>query len=348
MVGPSMSAKGGIAAVVNQYYSAGLQNNVHLRYISTTVDGNAVVKMVSYLGGLIKFMTSIPWCEIVHVHMSKGSSFKRKRILVEIASTFKKRSILHLHSGAFYDFYMNSSERQKQVIRNTFYKADKVIVLADEWRETLANMFDETILGKIVVLHNAVTLPENPSPDYSNTQMIFLGNLSREKGVYDMLESIKLLKEKICDYFPVLHVCGGGTADNYVTRCIELGISDCVIFHGWINPQQKDELLRKCSVFLLPSYHEGLPMSMLEAMSYGLAVIVSEVGGIPSVVHNMDNGLLVQPGDIKCLTDAINMLLSNQEIKRRLGENALRSIRDGFDIRRNIDELVRIYTTVSP
>jgi glycosyltransferase involved in cell wall biosynthesis len=107
----------------------------------------------------------------------------------------------------------------------------------------------------------------------------------------------------------------------------ESGLGDCVHFNGFVSGDAKAGLLSRTDVFVLPSYNEGLPISILEAMSYGCAIVSTPVGGIPEVVK--DNGVLVKPGDIDGIASAIYSL-SDPETCLRMGAESSRIVQDFY------------------
>src|SRR5690606_40232854 len=90
----------------------------------------------------------------------------------------------------------------------------------------------------------------------------------------------------------------------------------------WIDGTQKDELLTICDILVLPSYSEGLPMSILEAMSYGKTIISTSVGGIPEIVKEGENGFLVTPGDKRSLSEVLNKILGDRNLLDIMGNNS--------------------------
>jgi glycosyltransferase involved in cell wall biosynthesis len=91
---------------------------------------------------------------------------------------------------------------------------------------------------------------------------------------------------------------------------------------GWVNADQKKHLLSEAAFLTLPSYNEGLPMAILEAMSWGLPVIATNVGGIPEVIDHGQNGLLIEPGAIQALTEGLEFLIRDQVNRQSMGHRA--------------------------
>ena len=106
---------------------------------------------------------------------------------------------------------------------------------------------------------------------------------------------------------------------------------------GWIDKDKKEKYLRECSIFILPSYNEGMPMSIIEAMAYKNAVISTNVGGIPQVIDNNKNGILIEPGDKKQLYNSIEKLIKDKKFKEKI---KIGYVPQSLNIERNIPTTV--------
>jgi glycosyltransferase involved in cell wall biosynthesis len=145
--------------------------------------------------------------------------------------------------------------------------------------------------------------------------------------------------------FPALRLVFGGEGDRegLLRRAAELGIGGRIECLGWVGPQQRDAELAAASVFCLPSHAEGLPMSMLEAMAAGKAVLATGVGGIPEALHDGDNGLLVPPHDVTALARALAQLLGDPALRERLAQRARASIEQHYSTEVVCGQLSAIY-----
>lgn len=130
------------------------------------------------------------------------------------------------------------------------------------------------------------------------------------------------------------------------TICLESKIEDSVHFYGWVEKEEKAKLYQNCSLFVLPSYNEGMPMSILESMSYGQAVISTCVGGIPTVIQEGVNGLLIEPGDTIALKNTICEMLRDDEKKSHIGKRAFQTVETDYNIHKNINALVELYESI--
>lgn len=340
MLGPGRDVMGGISTVVNSYYKLGLDKEVELRYVSSMEDGSKLKKLAVAFNSYIEFSRHIKEYDIVHVHMAAQASFIRKSFFVKKAKKVGKKIIIHQHSADFDDFYFKQSDEKKQnQIKKIFAMADAIIVLSEEW----AKFFGDNICDpkKIIVLHNGVIIPDYVKEDYTDRNVLFLGRLGERKGSYDLLKAIPAILKEV----PDAHFYLGGDGDIDQSQIIidENGLSAHVELLGWVRDGEKEEYLKKCSTFILPSYHEGMPMSVLEAMSYGLATISTNVGGIPQIIENRANGIRIDAGDIVAINDNLVAILSNSTLRSKYGKAAYQTIRKKFNAEGNIDRMVEIY-----
>lgn len=340
MVGPGRDVKGGISTVVNNYYRVGLDQEVELKYIVSMEDGSKFRKLRVAFNAYLKFCHILKHYDIVHIHMAAQASFWRKAFFIRKAFKSGRRVIIHQHGGDFKGFfYKQSGKHQKKIIRSVFKMADKIVVLSDEWAKFFTNgICDEC---KIVILYNSVSIPLYKKNDYTDHKILFLGRLGKAKGCYDLLAAIPKVLKRVPDAFFFLG--GDGEIEKSKEIAKKYGVEDRVQILGWINGEKKEKYLRDVSIFVLPSYYEGMPMAVLEAMSYGMATISTNVGGIPQIICDGINGILIEAGDIEALSDALVDLLLDGEKKRRLGQTACGYIQKKFDIEKNIETLYQVY-----
>ncbi len=344
MIGAGRDVRGGVSSVVNGYYEAGLDRMCELTYLPTMEDGSRLKKLFVAVKARLRFERLIRENDILHVHMSSDNSFYRKAVFIRRAYREKKKIIIHMHGSTFDLFYRERcSERQKKQVRDIFSKADRVIALSEDWKAFLAEYVCEA--EKIEVIYNAVKLPQRYEKDYHNRRMLFLGILGKRKGTYDLIEALPELLGKYPDAH--MYFGGDGELEKAQRLCREKGIADRVTFLGWVRGAEKDRLLRDCSVYVLPSYHEGMPMSVLEAMSYGMAVVSTYTGGIPHLVTDGADGLLCKAGDVKRLGEILDRILEDAGLRKELGINACQKIKEGFDVKSALAKVMDIYSRLA-
>ncbi len=340
MVGPDRNAHGGISSVISEYFRAGLQDNCELSFLSTTTSGGKLKKAIVFIKALAKMKPLTADCDLVHIHISKNGSFLRKFFFVREAHNQGKKIIIHIHSSQFVEYYNNSSNHVRRMIEKAFGYADQIIVLSDFWKNKLSQIFDG---GKMVVIPNGLLMPQEYKKDYCNKNILFLGKICQEKGAFDLLYAMK----GVVDKFPDAHLflCGQGETEWCLEECKQLDISRNVSLTGWVSGEAKDNLLKESSIFVLPSYFEAMPVSLIEAMAYGCACIVTPVGAVPEINSN-DDIVMTEPGDVTQLSKRICELLGNVELRERIGVSAEQSVRKRYDERTIVRTLVGLYEQV--
>lgn len=344
MVGTSLTTMGGVSAMVRGYAAAGLFDRFPIRYVVTHRDGSALDKLAAAATGWLAVAASLWRMErpLVHIHLSFRASFWRKLVVCYLARAFRRPYVLHLHSGGFLDFYLNEcGSLKKRLVRNAFDRAASVLALSEEWKVRLERVFPG---APMAVLPNAVSLPAEASCVRMREQVpriVSLGRLGANKGTSELIEAFARLGPVYPD--ARLICAGDGSVEPYAQRAAELGVADRVEFPGWLDREQCEGQLRAASIFALPSHSEGLPMALLEAMSWGLPVVTTPVGGIPQVVQHGANGMLVEPGDVDGLSDALNSLLGDFDQRCELGRLARETIEEKYSIRKHVDDLFCVY-----
>jgi glycosyltransferase involved in cell wall biosynthesis len=160
-------------------------------------------------------------------------------------------------------------------------------------------------------------------------------------GIFDLLDAIAALLAHIPD---IQLVCAGDGDLGSVARYAErLGIEDAVSLPGWVGPAEKQALMNLAAVYVLPSYAEGLPVSLLEAMASGLPVAATSVGGIPDVVADGVNGFLFAPGDSAMLQRLLRRLIHDPELGKRIALAARETVRARFATERVLAQLDELY-----
>lgn len=344
MVGPGIEGMGGMASVVMGYIEAGLFDRFRGTYVATHRGGGFWRKLQAAVVGLSQVVIEIFRLDapLVHVMVATRASFWRKSLVCLLARAARRPFLLHVHGSEFMQFYdKECSAAGKWIIGRVFSRAALVLALSEEWRSNLLRICPNM---KIEVLPNGVALPEVRHPPASPvppTTILTLGRLGRRKGTYDLVRAFAAIAPRL----PGVRLVCGGDGDIEEVRALaqELGLEDRVICPGWVGAERKRTYLAESPVFILPSTAEGMPMAVLEAMSWGLAVIATPVGGIPQVIQHDRNGLLVEPGDIDAIAAALLRLMSDPALRERLGTAARATIEARFSVALTVERLGAIY-----
>lgn len=345
MIVQDKAVKGGIAAVISGYYGSRLEKDYKMIYVESYKDGGKLTKLLKGIQGYIKFIKIllVDKPDLVHIHSSFGPSFYRKLPFIYMASWAKKPIINHIHGADFDEFYTNSSEKKKRQIKKVYGKCKILVALSEEWKQRLEKIVPKE---KIMVVENYSVLHEDALKErclrQSNHEVLFLGELGRRKGCYDIPSVIEDVAKDIPDVKFILAGAGSAQDETAIKQLIkEKGIEQNVEFPGWVRGNQKDKLLREADVFYLPSYNEGMPMSILDAMGYGLPIVSTNVGGIPKIVHDDENGFCFEPGNVMEMGKGIENLLENKRLEASI--SSFEIVKRGYSLEQHIKKLEKCY-----
>ena len=223
-------------------------------------------------------------------------------------------------------------------------EADEVIALSADWKKK----FDETFgLKNCVVLENGVDT-ERLKPAITSVKnhphtFVSLGRLGERKGTYDLINAIEQVKAQISDI--KCYLAGDGDIDRCEQIVEEKNLKSNIIIVGWADFDKKLELLSSVSTVVLPSYNEGLPMAILEGMACGKAIISTTVGAIPEVISD-ENGILVEPGDVQALAQALIECSQNLQFMNSISKNNIKKIDSEFSMKVMHQKLAQYYEAV--
>jgi glycosyltransferase involved in cell wall biosynthesis len=329
-------------SVVEAYRRDGVFQRHDIRLIETHDEGSAARRlllacraMATYVSLLLRGNVSA-----VHIHMAMRGSFWRKSVFAKVAGLFSVPVVAHLHGSEMEQFYGEQPRWRQRLICSQLQRCHTVLVLSRSWGEFVTQI---SPCANVVELPNYVRLPElTPRLGGRGTvDVLFLGLVGRRKGVYDLLRALAIALPRA----PALRLRIGGNGDIEQAQRLadEFHLADTVEFLGWVTGAQKDSLLANADAYVLPSHNEGLPMSVLEAMSFGLPVITTNVGGIPELLTSGQDGLLVSPGDIDALAEALVTLALDSGLRNRLGQQARKRIEKCYSDRSVLPRLEAVY-----
>lgn len=304
-----------------------LSDQIHWIKIDTTAINN--IKTAFYVRALraffrlVKFTFHILFSRVdkVLIFTGSGSSFKEKGTMALIAVSFRKEVVLAPRSGSIQDDF-NSS--RKQFIAKVFTKVNIVICQGNSWKNIFMSQFPDIPSHRFKVVANALDTSKYIHLQHHHSEIphiVLIAWIDRNKGVYELVEAAQKLKEKGFRF--KLSMCGHGRDYDAIVMLVkQKKLDDCVFLPGWIYEEEKNKTLSSADIFVLPTYFEGMPNALMEAMACGIAAIASSVGAIPDMISHNENGVLIPAKNVSELTLAIEDLLVNKDKRERLGKAA--------------------------
>lgn len=333
-IGPR--ARGGMDEVLKAYASS----LPGAGFVTTYRGGSTPRKMADFIGGYARaawLLLTRPGIKIVHIHSASNASFRRKMYFARLARLMGRKVVMHIHGGGFRDFMATDPEG----IRAALKSCDEVICLSEQWRD----FFVSQGVDGVSVLPNPVDYPAavDRKDDSPEVHFLFMGILDRAKGVHDIVGAMASLPDDVRSR-TVMHIGGAGPEEQALRESIAgHGLGGNIVLEGWVTGADKQRLLRRCQCYVLPSYFEGQPVSILEAMAWQMPVIATRVGGIPSAVNDGVNGILIVPGDTAALADAITAMVTRPDMRREMGIRS-REMAAGYSTQEVIKTLSNIYS----
>jgi glycosyltransferase involved in cell wall biosynthesis len=224
-----------------------------------------------------------------------------------------------------------------------FAGSDEILVLSEFWKDAVSERADP---DKIRVLPNAVEPAQFPvaqsrtgDDEDGVPHIVFLSNLIERKGVCELVEALKELARTHPGQFRA-SIAGTGPLRDRIEKLADA--HEEISYLGYVSEERKRSLLVEGSIYVLPTYAEGLPIAMLEGMAGANAIVSTGVGSIPEVIDE-NRGLLVEPGDIDGLTEALATLITAPERRREMAASNRRAVETEYSWNTVRDELIGIY-----
>lgn len=343
VIGPSPTrSKGGMATVIKDLKDdKELNDKVEIDVYESFIDGIFLKRVLYSVYAYVRFCITKRGYDVYHIHAaSKGSTF-RKRYYVKAIKKWKKKLIFHVHGAQYMEFYRRCSAKQKKKVLKILQSADIVIALSEEWKKKFNQ---ELGITNCVSLPNGIDTKKYAtalcSVEDNKNNFLFLGRLGERKGAYDLVNAVELAAKYNSSI--KIFMAGDGEVEKVKELVERKKLENNVSIVGWVDFNKKIELLKKSATLILPSYNEGLPMAILEAMASGKVIISTTVGAIPEVIQEK-NGILVKPGDVEALADAIVKCSINSKMISLISKNNIKKIDDEYSMKIMHEKLVKYY-----
>lgn len=307
------------------------------------IKSNIVFNTANFMYRCVKLIATLAHKrpELVHIHISSNIGFWQRATYAKITHLMRSPYILHMHGGEFKEFYEKSTPSKKKIIHTALNQAKAIIVLSAGWKKYFESIQKDS---KYYVLPNSInmkaiekyTLKKDKS---SKFKVLFVGRVERKKGIYELLEAIsksRIPNLELDIIGPVMET--KSDIDAYVKK---LKIEKKVRFHGAIVSDDRLKYFSQSDVFILPSYWEAFPISILEGMAFGLPIIATAVGAIPEVVKK-ENGIIIPPKNVNAIVKALQDIKSNSK-KISYSSNNKQKVKNNYTTQKFQKNLESIY-----
>lgn len=306
------------------------RTDVDVRFIVTRGPGHVAWSLVDTLGFCVRMAGARlrSKLDVVHLNVAADGSTYRKMIIAACARLLGTPYVLHLHGSRYQSFWNNGERGMGLLIRWFFEAAGRVIVLGRFWQEFVVGKAPLSA-ENIVIVPNATEVPSLPFNRGEDVHILFLGRLGERKGVPQLVEALSRMAP-IGGWRATL--AGDGDVEATRLQVAGLGLADRVALPGWTGPDEVAALIASADILVLPSFAENLPISVIEGMAAGLAVVATPVGAVEDIVRHEETGLLVPPGDVEALAAALTRLVEDSVLRARLGAAAMALHRDRLEL----------------
>ena len=301
---------------------------------------------------------------------SNKSGFVRDVCVVSLAKLTCRKVVTHYRGGNFDNFYKFSSVTLKRIIRFGLRQMDIIIVEGHRLKNMLDGLYPR---DRVRVVYNGINLADVKKElklhrDRKRFNILFMGNVSFAKGFYDLILAYKKVLEK----HPEVHLNFTGEIirlederniiPKYFSGEIKerfLNSTDAILNFvnnagsynanhlGFIEEEGKRRVFEDADIFVLPSYSEGFSCAVLEALAFGLPIVTTNVGALPEIVTDGENGFVIEPGDYEALSEKIIRLVEDQNLRRDMALRNIEKAAREFNIERVAKDLGDIFVEVA-
>ena len=333
IIATGKKTRGGITAVLKLYEQSQMWQQYHCHWVGTHRDGGMARKIWCLIKALFQYLVLLPFFDIVHIHFSLKMSAKRKYLFFKLAKLLGKKTILHLHCGSQIDDIWD------ETYQKMFEQCECGILLSESLKKKVEERIGES--EKLKVVYNPCPVVSKSANYEKQNIILFSGTLYEGKGYKDLINAFAKIAPRYLDWRLVL--AGNGEVKIAEELAKGLGIENQVKLLGWVSGEMKHRVFCEAKVLCLPSYAEGFPMAVLDALAYGLPVVATPVGGIPDVAVDGENMLLFQPGDIDALAEKLEMIIRNEKLREKLSEESLNLTKGKFSLDTVTKQIGKIY-----
>jgi len=336
--------RGGITTLTADILNSELKKDLDFTYIASQAENRrGFGKLLVAASAALQFVGRCIYRrpDLVYVHIGSNASLYRESAFVAIARLFNLRVVSHFHAGDVQLYLARQPAFGKSFIRRAIGLSERVIAVSKESANQLAQLDPQL---NISIIPNVIDTSAFRRDEARNVQasegsavrILFVGAVGKLKGERDLIAALAVLRDTV----PGIRASFVGFgAEGLAESCREHGITEMIEHLGPVPMTERVGLYHRADIFVLPTYAEAMPISVIEAMAAGLPVVTTPVGGIPEIVDSGSEGYLVECGNIVQLAEKIRSLATSPDTRHRMGEAGKDRVRKQMDFDLYIDDI---------
>ncbi len=344
----------GVSTHLNQLFESELGDFFCLRQYQVGSEGRAETRVDTLLRIVIspfalaaRLLRDGPG--IVHINATlSGKGYWRDLAYMIVAKLLRRRVIFQVHGGPFAQSFFARTRVPPALLRFTLSFADVVVLLSTHhmkaYQEFAPNACLEMISYGVEVPDVDLRFERYASP--GPLQIVYVGRLVPEKGLFELVEALRILRARRVEVR--MAFVGSGPLERALrSAVVDAGLDDRVEVRAPVFGAAKHELWSRAHVLAMPTHWEGLPLALLESMAAGCVPVITPVGGIPDVVQDHVQGILVSPRDPAGLADALQELHEDREAVWRMAIAGRERLVERYSRSRLAADFRRLYERLS-
>lgn len=344
IIGVHPEKEDSIESIVQNQINSELAKNYNVNHLYTHTNGDILKKLLYMIRVYICFPFILLFNDIklIHFNASMKSNFFRKIYFLIMGKLCGKKVILHMHSAMPKEYFKHKYDFiEDKINKLVFDSYDAIIVISEYWSTVMKNYTNRPVF----LIYNPIPIPKTllkRNMQNDKIKVFTMHDLNKQKGTYDIIEATKYIQNPNV----IINLYGNGNIEELQKIIDNNNLQEKIVIKGLVTNEEKTSVYKESDIYILPSYKEGMPISVLEAMTYGLPIISTPIGATSEAVEDGINGFLIQPGDYKALAEKIDLLAGDKKLREKMGQESYRIAKENFDIDVIIKQLQEIYTNI--
>jgi len=334
--------------------NSSLNKTISWTLLDTTARSNILssnfVRIYKAFIRLVKFLYYILFFKFdyILIFVGDGWSFWEKGLMSIFGKYLSRAKIILAPRSGFLVNNINNTGKLRKFIKFVFNKVDIIICQSQYWKRLFEKLAYNQSKSKFVVIENMINFEDykgikirEASKNISAT-ILFMAWVTRAKGIYELIEAIKMLAQEGLKFKVI--IAGHGDEYETIRKSIDKSnLHNFVEMKGWVLGDEKHKILAESDIFVLPTYFEGYPNSLVEAMAAGKACIATKVGSIPDMIDHKKTGLLIEKESSKQLYESLSLLINNENLRKTISINARNKIQNTNTVESGISKFKEIF-----